>query len=204
MGIRVRNVAQTEKRKGKCEACEKPNRVLARIESGQWLCHTCRKSFGPSKAERAEAKRKARLEPTERQIVFARELGMEPEGLSRRQLSPMITVGLYLRDLRRQGDVALPQMSPGEYTKLLRAIADARHLIERMDALDQERYDRAFDEQERLKTEMGDPYADIDIYSLYPPIPLDATFHAFRDVLVGLGYAQAKQGILSRIFRARR
>ena len=196
-------MAQTEKRKGNCELCEKPNRVLARIESGQWVCHTCRKSFGPSKAERAEAKRQARRKPTERQIEFALALGMEPEGFTRYQLSRMITVSIYVRALRGQADIELPEMSAAEYTKIVRAVADLRSLVERMDALDQERYGRALDEQERLRTEMGDPDANIDLRSLYPPIPLDETYRVVSDVLAGLGYRQ-KRGILSRIFRTRR
>ena len=99
------------------------------------VCHTCRKGFGPSKKEKSEAKRQERREPTKRQVAFARDLGMEPQGFSRYQVSPMITVGIYLRDLLKQGDAKLPKMPRVEYTKIVRAIADVRHLVQRMDAL---------------------------------------------------------------------
>ncbi|HUU95770.1 MAG TPA: hypothetical protein VM487_08510 [Phycisphaerae bacterium] len=163
-----------EKHKGKCELCDKPNRVIAKIDSGQWVCHTCRKRFGPSNEEKEAARAEARRQPTERQLAFARDLGLDPAGDTRQQLSSLISVGIYVRDVLKELSVTPPP--PAEYTPLIRQIARSQALRAKVKEVEQQRYDRAFDEQERIKAEIGDQYAQIDIYSLFPPVPKDKTY----------------------------
>jgi hypothetical protein len=195
-----------EKRKGKCELCDKANRVIAKIDSGQWLCHTCRKRFGPSKQEREAARAETRRRPTERQLAFARDLGLDPGGDTRQQLSSLISVAMYVRDVLNELSVTPPP--PAEYTPLIRQIAGSQAVRAKVKEVEQQRYDRAFDEQERIKAEIGDQYAQIDIYSLFPPVPKDETYEyvwvflekALADRLPKGARSPRKAGFLSRFF----
>lgn len=199
-------MAPPEKRKGKCEFCDKPNRVIAKIDSGQWVCHTCRKSFGPSKEEKEAARAEARRQPTERQLAFARDLGLDPEGYTRHQLSSLISVAIYVRDVLKELSVTPPP--PAEYTPLMRQIAGSQAVLAKVEEIEQQRYEHAADEQERIQAEIGDQYAQIDIYSLYPPVLKDDTYDyvwvflekALGDRLPKRGRSRRKGGLLSRFF----
>lgn len=58
-----------ERRDARCEACSKSPRVLRQIESGQWLCQTCRRAIAPPRVFREGM-------ATARQMARARKLGL--------------------------------------------------------------------------------------------------------------------------------
>jgi hypothetical protein len=198
-------VASAHTRKGTCELCSKPNRVIAKIDSGQWVCHTCRKSFGPSKEEKAAARAEARRQPTERQLAFARELGLDPEGFTRHQLSSRISVAIYVRDVLKELSVTPPP--PTEHTRLISEIARSRAVRANIEEIEHERYERASEEQERIQARSRDRYVDIDIYSLFPPVPRDETYEcvwvflkkALGNHLPARPRSLSARGLLSRL-----
>ena len=103
-----------------------------------------KEAYRKKSAERAEARR----QPTERQLAFARDLGLDPPGDTRQQLSSLISVGIYVRDVLKELSVTPPP--PAEYTSLVRQIARSQALRAKVKEVEQQRYDRAFDEQERI------------------------------------------------------
>lgn len=163
-----------EKRKGKCDLCEKPNRVLAKIESGQWICHTCRISFASTKEKKKAQREEAKKQPTERQLEFARELGLNPDGYSRRGLSPLISVAIYVRDVLAEIRISPPP--PDEYMPFIYQLASSSSLVYEIEQIKEWRYDWACNQVEKIQDESDDPYISISIYDHYPPVPRDRTY----------------------------
>ncbi len=194
-------MASREKKKGKCDACDKDPRILLQIDSGQWLCQTCRRQFKQAtkskecefdieNIDRTSDDLKANREclpATEKQIAYARRLGFDvDESSTRGQVSEFLdvhdSVKCYVYDVWQAITGNRPKdcdISRNHLDRVICRVITELKIGKIIDEIEMQRYD-AMCEASDYHESRGE---EVNFKDLKPPLERDRIFKSVASLL---------------------